>query len=274
MTVLTRKKTTRKPVRKRAAAKKSGGSFGTVGWLAATAIAVGWIVSDGRAVAFVRDLVETEAPRVASTARPSPARPAAARPAAPDAISAVIERSRMPDAPRPPRPVATPTHLAAIAPSPAPRPVALRMPRDPAPAARPPAPAKASAPVPPRALAPQAVEAPRSVALPAMNASAAPAGGLRHATRQLDMRAGPDEAARRVGSVGIGMQVEVLRSDGRWRYVRGSEAEGWVDGTFLAGESAASVEQRPPAQQAAMPTAPAPRIALSAPVPPMAITHR
>ncbi|MBC8130350.1 MAG: SH3 domain-containing protein [Rhizobiaceae bacterium] len=64
----------------------------------------------------------------------------------------------------------------------------------------------------------------------------------RHATRRLDVRKSPDDASRIVAAIDTGTLVDVVASEGSWRYVRSSAspAEGWVEGAFLAGEGAAA----------------------------------
>jgi hypothetical protein len=273
VSVLARKKTTRKPVRRRPAAK-SGSRLGRMGWLAAAALAVGWVASDGRAVAYVSRLLPGPETRLAA-ARPQPVRETGLRgsdDAARPRTRAPAERSApAAAASKPPRlAVSVPTHVAAIAPSPAPRLAPMRLPResDAAPEVRRPLAVVAPRPQP---LPPMAT---RSAAPEPVARTAAPAGGMRHATRLLMMRDRPDEAGRHIGSVVTGMQVEVMRADGRWRYVRADDGEGWVDGTFLAGESAALAEPVPRTMLAAMPAAPAAPLAGFAPVPPRAISSR
>jgi SH3-like domain-containing protein len=94
----------------------------------------------------------------------------------------------------------------------------------------------------------------------------APAGSEHHATRRLPMRAAPDGAARILASIDSGTEVHVLRAEGPWRYVAsaGGRSEGWVDGTYLAGE--ASTPLRAPAARQPAPQREA--IALLAPFSP------
>ena len=269
---MARKKITKKPVRRRAAARKTGSPLGKIGWMAAAVLAVGWIASDGRAVSYVGHFMpRTETP-VAATVRPAAVREASLRTTTAPELR-VPASERPPAAYRPARPPAVvPTHVAAIAPSPAPRLAPMRMPRDPVVAAEPRQPAAAMLPP----MRPQALAAPAErPPVPApMTAAVAPTGGLRHATRLLVMRDSPDEAGKHIGSVVSGMQVEVLKAAGHWRYVRSQDDEGWVDGSFLAGESAALETSAPRTILAAMPDAPAALAAAPAPVPPMAISSR
>ena len=78
----------------------------------------------------------------------------------------------------------------------------------------------------------------------------APAGSEHHATRRLEMREAPDGASRVLASIDSGTEVHVLRAAGAWRYVASAagRSEGWVDGTYLAGE-ASSVPVSPVARQ-------------------------
>lgn len=292
MTALARKKTTKKPGRRRTAAK-SGGSLGKLGWAAAAVVAVGWVASDGRAMGYIdklmpaattyvagikREATEAWAPK-AST-RASPARDTehrqitqrdpdtrSTRDAQPPRRPAMRDDSPQSPAPRSPRPpAAVPTRVAAISPSPAPRLSPLRMPRE----------GDGEEPRRPmRVLPPTETPSAAGPAAPvAMAPSAAPAGGLRHATRLLIIRDAPDDSGKHVGSVVAGMQVEVLRAAGQWRYVRADDGEGWVDGTFLAGESAALTAPALQTMAAVVPRAASVPTTLTAPVPPLAIRNR
>ena len=66
------------------------------------------------------------------------------------------------------------------------------------------------------------------------------ARGTRHATRTLVVRSSPDDTSTVVASIGAATSVTVTGAVGRWRYVRNAKGdEGWVDGTYLAGEASA-----------------------------------
>lgn len=277
MTVLARRKTTKKPVRRRPAAK-SGKVAGKLGWTAAALLSIGWIASDGRAAAYVSHFL----PRmdIFAEQRSTPVRHAGlqqsppqresprpdARPSA-GGVNRPAERSRVPLTGIPPRPVvAIPTHVARIAPAPTARLPPMRMPREAEAATE----RRPSAALPPM----RAPDTMRPVAPAPITAAVAPAGGARHATRPLVMRDIPADSGRHVGSVGSGMRVEVLKASGQWRYVRGDAGEGWVDGTFLAGESAGLAAPPPRAQAAEAASTRSVRFSSAVPVPPLAISAR
>ncbi|WP_223998457.1 hypothetical protein [Aureimonas sp. SA4125] len=231
---MARKTTARKPApRRRAPAKgKTNRSFVPLGWLAAAALGMGWMISDGRPLAYAASWLPqaTSGTRIAErSARPAIQRAeprkevARASPAA-TPVKRPVETDRVHTASLQPV-VATPR--------PAPRLAPMKMPRDPASSLV--RAEGASAPLSLAALA--STEPPvRPVAQ-----AAAPTGSRHHATRKLEMHAAPDAAARVIANIESATEVMVLRAEGPWRYVSsaGGRRKGWVDGTYLAGEAGA-----------------------------------
>lgn len=211
---LARRKTTRK------AAKSTGKGWfaGSWGWIAAAALGVGWLAADGRPAAYGDDLVASLQKHLA--------RPAAASNRAPSHQASIAkppttfrpERSGN----GPPAPVFPSRHEAL---PPASVPVAVKT-RVPGP------------------------EAPRGPAAPGAGgrsvqppSSAGAHGGTRHATRPLPVRSRPDGASPVVATIEASATVAVSGAAGSWRYVRDGrrDVEGWVDGTYLAGEAGSVV---------------------------------
>jgi hypothetical protein len=218
--------------------------------MAAAALGLGWMVSDGRPLTYASALLSPTPASTRLAARPeraaAPVRPEIRRETVQAAPPAVKPAPR-PGAPDRVRVAALPASTAAT-PRPAPRLGPLEMPGDSAPSVRAakPAPPKPAAPLPAAALQTMApaIAARATPVTPAM----APAGSEHHATRRLPMREAPAEKARVLASIDSGTEVRVLRAEGPWRYVTSRSGEGWVDGTYLAGETSASPQtsvQRP-----------------------------
>lgn len=251
---MARKTSTRKPAPRRRAPAKGRGkpkrSFAAFGWMAAAALGLGWMVSDGRPLTYANALLSPTPPPTRQAARSeraaAPERPQLRRETA-QAPPPAVKPAPRPGAAERVRVAALPISTAAT-PRPAPRLGPLEMPGDSAPsvrAAKPISP-KPAAPLPAAALqtAAPAVAARATPVTPAM----APAGSEHHATRRLPMRAAPEDKARILASIDSGTEVRVLRAEGPWRYVTSRSGEGWVDGTYLAGETSASPQtsiQRP-----------------------------
>lgn len=259
MDALARKTPTKKPaVRKRKPVAKAAKTSraGQMGWVIALAIGTGWVAADGRALSYVGSIISPDSIMTAGIApRPAPERLRNTATGSDEDV-VVAAKPRM----RPAEPVSksansTPAkpaetlsvRSASITPSPAPRLLPMAMPRRTDNTAKLATPDRVAAAIKandtadaglPRKLLPSFSPAPerRTSAPP----SAAASSAERHATRRLDVRSDPEDAARVIAQIDTGSMVRVVRSEGRWRYVesRASAARGWVDGTFLAGESA------------------------------------
>ncbi len=228
----------------RAPAKRPRGPVKTargvsLGWLAAGAVVIGWAASDGRPAAYALGAYRTTLAQLVPKPEAGPVRTAARE----TGMREAERRAAVTN-------VAPVERTGSIRPTPKPefastRP--LRRPTAPVPSARinedPPSGRSGRASV---TFASEPTPKPR---LPmhetvpmAVSASTMPTAGTpkRHATRALLVYASPDATSGERGTIEAAASVVVLRQAAGWRYVRSmrSRIEGWVDGRYLAGETA------------------------------------
>lgn len=208
----------------------------SIGWFVAGAIAIGWAASDGRPAAYAVATLEAAKTKVAGSQKLERTRAATLLlrddGGGQRATSARLPVPELTGSIRPtPRPTNVSARTSALAPLSMPtlRPLA-ELPDGPKSGAT----ASFRRPV-------NEIHAPQMRAAASGTRSAASGTAReRHATRELQVYATPDASSGERGVIETASAVAVLRDAGGWRYVRSlrSNVEGWVDGRYLAGETA------------------------------------